>query len=407
MCQASFETSTMSRFNKCLDKLVRPEVLILHKSRSAYQVCGYTGLILAIVQSMMLAIHLRLSPWILADLTGISMLTFLGLVMTTKIITGEEQIIYYHHEIAIIIMAAIFLRIINQPVLPYLDITILGIGIFLVCGRVGCLMVGCCHGRPHQWGVCYRKEHADAGFTPYYVGVRLFPIQAVESLWVFGIVLVGVMFILAGRPPGEALAWYVINFDIGRFILEFFRGDPERPYYWGFFEGQWISVILMGVVVWSELAGTLPFHLWHIIATAGMILTMITIALTRYFRGTNKYKLLNPHHVREVAEAVEHVSGMAPENIALPTGNTASVFIPMSCTSSGIQISASKINDGETSIDHYALSSQKKNMSKEIAGTLADLIMQLKHPLCSKELVTQNRGVFHLLIRPLNAGGEK
>ena len=39
------------------------------------------------------------------------------------------------------------------PVLPYLDLTCLGLGIFLVCGRQGCLMVGCCHGKPCGWGI--------------------------------------------------------------------------------------------------------------------------------------------------------------------------------------------------------------------------------------------------------------
>ena len=106
-------------------------------------------------------------------------------------------------------------------------------------------MVGCCHGRPHRWGVCYREEHAAVGFTPYFVGVRLFPIQAVESLWVFCIVTTGVTFVLNGRPAGAALAWYVVTYDLGRFCFEFLRGDPDRPYLWGFSQPQWISLLLM------------------------------------------------------------------------------------------------------------------------------------------------------------------
>jgi prolipoprotein diacylglyceryltransferase len=387
-------SNDMRVLNNFLGRLVRPEVRLFPWHPSAYQVCGYTGLILAIAQGMILAAYGGLSLWILIGVIGVTVLTFFGLVMSTRIIAGEEQIIYYHHEIAIMIMAVIFLKLLNQPLLPYLDITILGIGTFLFCGRVGCLMVGCCHGRPHQWGVCYQKEHADAGFTRHYVGVRLFPIQAVESLWVLFIVIVGMIFVLGKHAPGEALAWYVINYDIGRFIFEFVRGDPDRPYYLGFSEGQWISLILMGVVVWAELAGTLPFHLWHMAATAGIVLIMLAIALIRHFRGVSKHKLLNPRHVGEVAEAVD--------NITLPTGNAGPVVIPMSCTSLGIQISAGKINEAETSIDHYALSSQKVNMNKKTAEVLANLIIQLKHPSCSKELITQNRGVFHLLIRPLN-----
>jgi prolipoprotein diacylglyceryltransferase len=139
---------------------------------SAFQVCGYTGLVLAVLLSMILAIYRGLSPLIMGGVIGTAMLTFLGLAMATKIITGEEQLIYYHHEIAIMIMAAIFLKLLNQPLLLYLDITILGIGIFLACGRVGCLMVGCCHGRPHKLGVCYRTNYGKIMGSG-----NLFPIQ--------------------------------------------------------------------------------------------------------------------------------------------------------------------------------------------------------------------------------------
>jgi hypothetical protein len=141
---------------------------------------------------MSLVTYLGLSPLVLVWLVLTAVLTFLALAMVTKIITGEENLIYYHHEIAVMVVAACLLNLLYQPVLPYLDITILGLGTFLAFGRVGCLMVGCCHGRPHGRGVCYRAEHAAAGFTPYLVGVRLFPIQAVESVWVFSIVVVGV-----------------------------------------------------------------------------------------------------------------------------------------------------------------------------------------------------------------------
>lgn len=406
--ESNMMNSTIRKMlNKNLDILVRPEIHILHRSWPFFQVCGYTGLVLAILLAMILVTYLGLFPWVMIGVIGIGMLTFLGLAMITKIIIGEEQLIYYHHEIAIMIMAAIFLKMINQPALPYLDVTILGIGIFLVCGRVGCFMGGCCHGRPNKWGMCYRKEHADAGFTHYYVGVRLFPIQAVESLWVLGVVLVGIMFLLGGRPSGETLAWYVITYDIGRFCFEFVRGDPGRPYRWGFSEAQWTSVILMFAVVWGELAGVLSFHLWHIVAFAGIVWTMIAIALTRRFRRTVRHRLLNSCHVREVAEAIDQVFSTAAEKTAFSSGNSVPEGIPMSCTSLGIQISAGKIKNAETPIDHYALSSQKETMSKETARTLADLIIQLKHPSCSKELFTQNRGVFHLLIHPLTAGGQK
>ena len=71
-----------------------------------------------------------------------AVITFTGLVIATKMITGEEKLIYYHHEIAVLLNISLFLWLIHQPLLPYLDISILGIGTFLFCGRLGCLMVG-------------------------------------------------------------------------------------------------------------------------------------------------------------------------------------------------------------------------------------------------------------------------
>lgn len=381
-------------FNNCLDFMVNPEVRLFGRTWPAFQVCGYAGLALAILLTMSLVTFVGLSIPVMAAIAATAVATFLGLVMVTKIITGKEQIIYYHHEIAVMFVAAGLLKLLRQPVLPYLDLTILGIGTFLVCGRMGCLMVGCCHGRPSKWGICYRKEHADAGFTHYYVGIRLFPIQGLESLWVLVIVIVGVFSLLGKQPPGETLTWYMITYGVGRFCFEFVRGDPERPYYWGYSESQWISVILMGVVVWGELVGVLIFHPWHVTATIAIVSIMIIVALARKFQGTLKYQIFLPRHVKEVAEAVQRVSH-ASAGVGENTQN-----IPVVCTSLGIRISTQEMENDGNSIRHFAISSQMEKMAERSAMKLADLILKLKYSTGSGELIKGNRGVFHLLIHP-------
>jgi hypothetical protein len=383
--------------NRSLDKLVCPAIRVIHISWSAFQFCGVTGLALLILLAMTLTMHLGLSLWAIAGIVAAAVMTFLGLVMVTKIITGKENIIYYHHEIAVIAVTGLLLWLLRQPVLPYLDVIILGIGAFLSCGRVGCLMIGCCHGRPHRWGVCYRAEHAAAGLNIHYVGARLFPIQAVESLWVFCIVLVGSVFVLSGYPPGTALALYIITYGVGRFCFEFMRGDPERPYLLGFSEAQWTSLLLMCVAVWAEMVGVLTFHLWHFGAIALVEVTMIAVALRRRFRKT-QYQLLHPNHVREVASALDLVSILTTGETAVSGPNSTPVNIHIACTSLGVQISASKIKNGASCIHCYALSHQNGTMIEEIARILAELITQLKHPSGSNELIKGNQGVFHLLV---------
>jgi hypothetical protein len=384
--------------NSKLDRVVRRAIQVHDRPWSAFKVCGYKGIMLAVLLAMTLVTYLGLSPLVMAGIALAAVVTFFALVMLTKIITGEERIIYYHHEIAVMVIAAILLWLLRKPILPYHDVTILGIGMFLVCGRIGCLMVGCCHGRPHHWGVCYRHEHAEAGFTPYYVGVRLFPIQLVESLWVLGIVIVGSAFVLNSRPPGEALAWYVITYDLGRFCFEFLRGDPERPYYLGFSQPQWISLILMLAVVLAEIIGVLPFHNWHLVATTALIVTMIGVALKRRYNKSAKFQLLHPHHVHEVAEALALVSSRATDASAILRRSSRPVEIHVGSTSFGIRISAGRIENFVDHIHHFTLSSEKRELSEEAAKTLVDLIILLKSHTGPLEILKGTRGVFHLLL---------
>ncbi len=392
--------------DRFLDTLVRPEIQVFHRSWPSFRVCGYIGLACAILLTSGLTTYMGLSIRVMAGIVVAAVLTFLGLVMDTKIIVGEEQIVYYHHEVAVMIVTAVLLWLLHQPILPYLDVTILGIGMFLVCGRIGCLMVGCCHGRPHRWGVRYRAEHAAAGFTPYYVGIRLFPIQAVESLWVFCIVLVGMALALSSQPPGTALAWYVVSYDLGRFCFEFMRGDPERPYLWGFSEAQWISFVLVCVVVAAELSGFIAFQPWHIGAIVGLALTMIGVALHRRFQKTARHRLLHPHHVKQVAQAIEQASEWKPDassNVPwtiMPPRHFNPAEVRVAQTSLGIQISASQTRRGADCVYHYALSCRDGSMTEEAARTLADLMLLLTHASASNELVKGNQGVFHLVVYP-------
>ncbi|MCI0392744.1 MAG: prolipoprotein diacylglyceryl transferase [Acidobacteria bacterium] len=389
-------------YNKYFDRLASPEILCIRRPWHSFRLCGYAGLALAILMAMGFMTYRGLSPWIMAGIVMAAVLTFFGLVMATKIITGEERIIYYHHEIAVMVVAAVLLWLLGRPILPYLDLTILSIGIFLVCGRIGCFMVGCCHGRPSGFGICYREEHAAAGFTHYLVGVRLFPIQAVESCWVFCIVLVGGALVLRGRPPGEALAWYIVTYDLGRFCFEFMRGDPDRPYYRGFSQPQWISLILMVGVAWAEFFGILPFHTWHIGATIVLAVTMIAISVKRYLQKTAKYHLLHARHIREVAEAIILASNLEAHNAIVFGRDSAPVNIHLGYTSLGIQISSGEISGAAGVIGHYALSCRNGALSEEAARTLSKLILQLKRASGSMEFIKGNRGVFHLLIRPLS-----
>jgi prolipoprotein diacylglyceryltransferase len=368
-------------FNETIDRLVRPTIHTRRRSYSTFQLCGCIGLELAVLLALGLVLFRGGSPWVMGAIIGAAIATFYALAFATKIVSGEEQLIYYHHEIAVMCVAALLLWALGQPPLAYLDATLLGIGAFLTCGRVGCLMVGCCHGRPSRWGVCYRAEHADGGFPRYYVGVRLFPIQAVESLWVFAAVVIGSLMILRGAAPGAALAWYIVVYDLGRFCFEFARGDTDRAYYAGFSEGQWISLALTWLVVGLGLAQALPFQRWHAVAAVGLALAMLIITLRRRRQGGNTYQLRLPGHVCEIAAA------LAPGDAAAQ----------VHCTSQGIQISAGRVDDGVQRTYHYAVSRRQGTLSEAEARTIGKVIAGLAHLDSSIELVRGGQGVFHFV----------
>jgi prolipoprotein diacylglyceryltransferase len=393
------EDSTRNKTGLVLDSLARTRIVVCNQRLAAFQVCGCTGLLCAIALGMALAGRTGLSCWVAAIIAAAAMATFLVVAFATKIITGEEQLIYYHQEIAVVMMSAAVARLLHRPVLPYMDVTILGVGIFLACGRLGCLMVGCCHGRPSAFGIRYREEHAEAGLPRYLVGVRLFPVQIVESFWVLLVVICGAIFVVQGKPPGSALAFYTIAYGAARFAFEFVRGDTKRPYTFGFSQGQWISLWLMGLLVWSERSGRIPSQPWHIMVVVSLPAIMLLTALWRKLDPAQAARILDPHHVSEVAGAIDWLGAPLSQN-AVPITNP----IAVARTSRGFHISEGTA-DSASRITHYTFSSEGLPLNRKSARVMAHLVLLLQQKQCRSELVAGGHGVFHLVLSGIQGKG--
>ena len=292
---------TLDTLNQYLDMPLQSRVRVLGHALSAFHFYIGLGLVSGSVLAMVLTRYLNLSLRVMIAIILTAALTFLAQAMFKKIVTGVEELVYYRDMIAVILGVAVMLKLLGQPVLPYLDVTLSGVSLFQACGRIGCLMVGCCHGRPHEWGVRYDEEGAASEFPKYLIGVRLFPVQVLESFWLFCVVLPGMILVLNGGRPGEAFSWYILAYGTGRFFLEFARGDVERPYLWSFSEPQWTSLILVCALALSELSGLLVFHSWHIVGAGVIAVTMIAVAVMKKFDNRAGHKLLLPSHIREVA----------------------------------------------------------------------------------------------------------
>jgi hypothetical protein len=384
-------------------KIERTRICLFGRDFPAFQVCGYTGLLFAVALGLFVVGKTGLSLWVISVIAIAAMATFLVLAFATKIITGEEQLIYYHQEISILLVSALLARLLHRPVLPYMDVTILGVGTFLAFGRIGCLMVGCCHGRPCSWGIRYRSEHADEGFARYLVGVRLVPIQAVESLFVFMVVIAGTIDVLRGHPAGTAFTLYTIGYGFIRFCLEFFRGDSDRPYTLGFSQGQWLSLWLMCSVAWAELTGRMPFHAWHLAVTLALPAIMLLAAIWRRLDKAETFRIHHPQHVSEVAGAIDSLSDFCCllESERIPD------TIPVAQTSTGFQISAGNTHGDKHAPAHFTISRRGRHISEKPAASMADLILQLKPGFTLRDVIPGiEKGVFHLLLTPARINGE-
>jgi hypothetical protein len=209
----------------------------------------------------------------------------------------------------------------------------------------------------------------------------MFPVQLIEAAWVAATVAVGSAMVTAGAPPGDALAWYSVVYGVGRFSLEFVRGD-RRPY-WGLFsEAQWTTLLLLLATAAGEFAGILPFHAWHLALTGALVLAMTVLML----RGGAALRLLRGPHTHEVAELLAEIGDAAEGKVELGT------------TSLGLRLSASRHASGAGDVRLLAFSYAPRPLRDGEALRLGRLLRRLLGE--SGEvggLLRGSHGVFHLI----------
>jgi hypothetical protein len=300
--------------------------------------------------------------------------------------------------ILVLLVSPVALNMMKEPVFPSQDIITIVLILNLAVGRMGCFMVGCCHGKPSRWGVSYGEKHVRAGFTTLYYGVRLFPLQLLELVLAFIVVAAGV-WILLYQLPGDACAWMIISYSLIRYALEYLRGDSGRPYWKGFSEAQWTSLGLMIAVVVIEYMGLLPFHTWHVMVAAGTIVSIVIIAFIRRSAAAKRHLLLNPNHIQELSNLVYRLSKDLNNTIDAPWKEVSKpAKIQVGCTSLGIQVSLGALSSAGDFIHHYSFSWKKQVMNNDTAKTLANLVLRLWYPSCKNELIDSKKGIYHLLI---------
>jgi len=99
-------------------------------------------------------------------------------------------------------------------------------------GRIGCFCAGCCFGRESTmpWGVIFHSEYSH-NLTGIPIGTALHPTQLYESVLNFLNSLILFIMLKKKKFDGQVFSFYIINYSIIRFFVEFYRGDhPDNTY---------------------------------------------------------------------------------------------------------------------------------------------------------------------------------
>ncbi len=165
--------------------------------------------------------------------------------------------VFYGGLIAAVVVCILQLRRHRLALWPSADLFAPGIALGYMVGRLGCLMAGCCYGKPTDvaWAITFTDPAANFNVgTP--LNVALHPTQLYESA--AGLVLLVAMLAIEKRPggfPGRTFWSFAFMYSVLRFIIEFFRGDDRGLVLDMLSTSQFISVVLGPVSL---------FMLWYL-----------------------------------------------------------------------------------------------------------------------------------------------
>jgi len=134
---------------------------------------------------------------------------------------------------------SLFLRLRHEPILPHLDLLASALAFGPLISRWGCLLSGCCFGRPSDlpWAITFpthsiaHRAHLVAGLVDDTAtgSLPVHPVQVYASFVALVLLLLVSRFWEAHRDrPGATFALYWLLYASLRFGLEFFRGDVPR-----------------------------------------------------------------------------------------------------------------------------------------------------------------------------------
>jgi phosphatidylglycerol---prolipoprotein diacylglyceryl transferase len=136
----------------------------------------------------------------------------------------------------------------------YFDIVTTGVPIIIFFVRLGCLLVGCCYGKPTDFffHLVFNDPNSTAGY--FHLGEKL---HATQPYFMANALVMWVVVLLVYRSRwfyGQVLAAFLMYEGVSRFFLEFLRGDEDRGVWFnGMLSTGQIAMMLFfaaGLAIW-------------------------------------------------------------------------------------------------------------------------------------------------------------
>lgn len=248
--------------NRALDAIASPSPTFCGVPAPPYLVIGVAGIATAYTVLAARLMHGEM-PIALALLVGAgSLASFVIAGIVRKRLGRAPHILLEDVALALLVIAGLAF-VFEIDAVRLLDRVIVAFGVFLVFGRLGCLASGCCHGRPATVGVRYPQTSIGDALA----GIRLFPVQIIEAAWIALVT----WWASDQHARGNALELWLLGYAAGRFVLEWLRGDIDRPYVAGLSQAQWMSLAILFAISGIEAWRTEDSMLEAAVVVAAMI----------------------------------------------------------------------------------------------------------------------------------------
>lgn len=157
-------------------------------------------------------------------------------------------LVFYGGLIGASVTVILYTRWKKLPLWNLADAFAPSIALGYVFGRIGCLLYGCCYGKPTDlpWAIHFPADHETCG-----AGVH--PTQVYEALTNLGLYAALAWLYRRKKFDGQVFAAYLMSYAVLRSFVETFRGDYSDAHRHGWFT----PAQLVGVAIFA--AGALLY----------------------------------------------------------------------------------------------------------------------------------------------------